>query len=38
MFFLLGASTLVSTSGPGQVWIFALGYDKCVELNGTSEG
>jgi len=37
-FFLLGASTLVSTNGPDQVCIFDLGYDKFVELNGTSGG
>lgn len=38
-FFLLSAPTLPgSTSGPDHVWIFVLGSDKFVELNGTSGG
>ena len=38
-FFLLGAPTLEeSTNGPDHVWIFALGCEKFVELNGTSGG
>lgn len=37
-FFLLGApSVAVSTNGPDQVWIDGFEYEKCVELNGTSE-
>ena len=38
-FFLLGTPTPEgSTNGPDQVWIFALGCEKFVELNGTSGG
>lgn len=38
-FFLLGAPMLAgSTNGPDQVWIFAFGCEKFVELNGTSGG
>ena len=36
-FFLLGTPTAArSTNGPDHVWMCAFGYEKFVELNGTS--